>query len=264
MKLADLQQDMRSWLTGASEGAARRLAGEDRAGLLVYQNNYRSQLVGCLQETYPLLRRLVGDEVFLYLAKSHIEHRPPHAWTLDAYGAEFGATLRALYPDNPDLHELAWIEWSLNTAFVARDVDALAPGTLAGIDWDRAELRFAPSLSAAPLSTNAEAIWSALHEDQAVPESRMLESPAGMIAWRRGLQARLRVLEPLEFEALAHARRHASFSALCALLVERLGEQDGVARAGALLADWIAHEIVVAIWTGAPEPQAIKPRKTAP
>ena len=119
MKLATMQRQMRGWLLNGAEANAVRLAGEDRAGLHVYQNNYRSQLAGCLEQTFPHLRTLMGHEAFLHAAVAHIARRPPQAWTLDAYGERFGETLRALHPDNPDVHELAWIEWALTTAFVA-------------------------------------------------------------------------------------------------------------------------------------------------
>jgi hypothetical protein len=252
MKLQALQHDFRDWLSAASRDAGTRLAGgEDAPGLAVYQNNYRAQLVGCLQQTYPCLRRFIGDEAFLCAAVAHIERCPPSAWTLDAYGEHFGATLAGLYPDNPNLHELAWIEWAANTAFVAADSRALDLATLGAVDWDSARLLFAPSLRLAPLSTNAVELWAALNEGSEAPESSMLEEGAAMLVWRPGLKVRIRVLEYGDYEALQQARRHASFAALCGMLVDRLGEAAGVAAGGALLADWIGSEIVVGLDGGA-------------
>ena len=147
MNLHSMQRDFRRWLTVADGLSARRLADGSR-GLDVYQNNYRVQLMGCLEATYPHLRTFIGDAAFRHAAAVHIQRNPPRAWTLDAYGAGFEATLRTVFPDNPDLHELAWIEWSLATAFVARDAAPLDPARLAHVDWDRTRLGFAPSLQA--------------------------------------------------------------------------------------------------------------------
>ncbi|SDD03854.1 hypothetical protein SAMN05428966_10354 [Massilia sp. PDC64] len=246
MNLNMMQRDFRRWLTTADAASARRLAA-DRRGLDVYQNNYRVQLMGCLEATYPHLRTFVGDTAFRHAAAMHIGRQPPHAWTLDAYGAGFESTLRSVFPDNPDLHELAWIEWSLATAFVARDTAPLDPARLAHVDWDRAHLGFAPSLHMARLTTNAADIWSALQDGIEPPEAAMLPAPAGAIVWRRSHVARLRVLAAPDFEALQLARAEGSFAALCARLVDRLGADDGVARAGALLADWIGNELLTRV-----------------
>jgi len=247
MNLLALQHDFRNRLTAAAPPAASPAS----PGLAVYRNNYRVQLVGCLEQTFPCLRAFVGDDVFRQAAAAHVARHPPHAWTLDAYGERFGDTLAHLYPDNPDVHELAWIEWAMNTAFVAPDAAPLDPATLASVDWDRATLAFAPSLRLAPLATNAADIWSAQQEGRALPEAAMLSAPGGVLVWRRGFTVRLRVLDEATHDALAHARKHGRFDALCALLVAQLGEEAGPAQAGALLADWIGGDIVVAVTDGA-------------
>ena len=64
--------------------------------------------MGCLAATCPILRTFIGGAAFRHTAAVHIRRNPPRARTLDAF------------PDNRDLRELAWIEWSLATAFVAR------------------------------------------------------------------------------------------------------------------------------------------------
>jgi len=246
MNLNKMQRAFRRWLTTADAAAAHRLA-EDPRGLHVYQNNYRVQLMNCLESTYPHLHAFIGDAAFRYAAAAHVGRQPPRAWTLDAYGAGFEATLRTVFPDNPDLHELAWIEWSLATAFVARDTAPLDPAHLAHVDWDRARLGFAPSLHMARLTTNAADIWSALQDGADAPEAAMLPAPAGAIVWRRGHVARLRVLAAPDFEALRLARAEGSFAALCARLVDRHGADDGVASAGALLADWIGNDLLTRV-----------------
>ena len=246
MNLHAMQRDFRRWLTVADGASARRLA-DGRGGLDVYQNNYRVHLVGCLEATYPHLRTFIGDAAFRHAAAVHVQRNPPRAWTLDAYGAGFETTLRCVFPDNPDLHELAWIEWSLATAFVARDAAPLDPARLAHVDWDRARLGFAPSLHMARLTTNAADIWSALQDGAEAPEAAMLPAPAAVIVWRRGHVARLRVLAAPDFEALQFARAERSFGALCARLVDRIGADEGVARAGALLADWIGNDLLTRV-----------------
>ncbi|HEV7775549.1 MAG TPA: DNA-binding domain-containing protein [Luteibacter sp.] len=247
MMLIELQRDFRAWLVSASDDAAMRLADGELAGLSVYQNNYRAQLVGCLEQAFPHTRTWMGEEAFLTAAITHIDNRPPHAWTLDAYAAGFDDTLATLFPERPDLHELAWIEFALAEAFVAPDAGPLSAETLASIDWDSARLRLTPSFMSLVATTNAESIWSALWEGSAAPEGEMLDEAAGLIVWRRGFVSCLRRVDALESDALLQLRRDGSFASLCEMLVERLGDTDGIARAGALLAHWLGSELIVGV-----------------
>jgi hypothetical protein len=246
MILMELQRDFRAWLVTASSEAAERLGGDEAVvGLNVYQNNYRTQLVGCLEEAFPQVRMWLGEEVFLSAAITHIDRHPPKAWTLDVYAGEFGDTLSMLFPDNPDVHELAWIEYALAEAFVAPDAEPLRLDAIATIDWDSARLRLAPSFRSHVATTNAESVWSALWEARTPAQSEMLVEAGGLIVWRRGFTSCLRQVDALECEALIHLQQNGSFAALCEMLVERLGDTDGIARAGALLAQWLGGELIV-------------------
>ncbi|NML60999.1 DUF2063 domain-containing protein [Massilia sp. RP-1-19] len=247
MRLADMQRDFRAFLSTASVDAASRLAVDGAPGLAVYQNNYRAQLVGVLEEAYPHLRRWIGGDAFHNLAITHIDSYPPQAWTLDLYPGQFERTLVAQYPKNPDLHELAWIEYTLSDVFVAQDAAPLAPAKLADIDWESARLLVAPSLRTRAATTNAEQIWSALWNDSVSPEGEMLAQPGGYIIWRRGFTSSLNQVDALELEALLHLRHNGSFATLCDLLVERLGDEAGVARAGELLANWLSNEMITGV-----------------
>ena len=246
MNLAELQHTFSNWLVNASDESAQ-LLGNHTAGLAVYQNNYRAQLVGCLEQAFPNLRRWVGEEAFLAASITHIDSHPPHAWTLDAYPEGFYATLKDVFPHNPDVHELAWIESALNEAFVASDAQPLATQTLAELDWETAVLRLTPSLRCHGLTTNAEAIWSALWQEMAAPEAVMLEQAGGLLVWRRQFTSRLRQVDALELEALQQVHADGSFSGLCELLVERLGEEAGVMQAGEYLATWLGSELIVGV-----------------
>ena len=247
MMLADLQRDFQTWLVKAESSASLGDDARAMAGLAVYQNNYRAQLVGCLEQSYPQLRAWIGDEAFRTAAITHIDRHPPHAWTLDAYAEGFDCTLLALFPDNPDVHELAWVEHALGAAFVAQDAQAVPFDALAQIDWDTALLSITPSFRSIVATTNAEQIWSALWEGQAPPDSAMLEQPVGLLVWRRGYTSCLKQVDAIEREALLQLHASGSFAGLCDWLVERLGETEGVAKAGELLANWLASELITGI-----------------
>lgn len=247
MSLLALQRDFRAWLAEESEEAADRLGRSARPGLAIYQNNYRAQLVGCLSESFERVRLWLGDEPFLSIAAAHIDLTPPHAWTLDAYAAGFPDTLERLYPDDPEIAELGWLDLALSEAFVGPDAQPIDPAGLGEIDWDRAVLRLAPTLATKLFRTNAAAIWSALSAEEMPPAAVQLPAPAAMIVWRKHLVPCFRTAEPGESRALELAGSGASFGALCAALVEDLGEQEGIAAAGALLGRWIGDGLIAGI-----------------
>lgn len=246
MNLAQWQHTFRHWLVSAADESAQRL-GNNHAGLAVYQNNYRAQLVGCLEQAFPNVRRWVGEEAFLAACITHIDQQPPHAWTLDAYPEGFHATLNVVFPRNPDVLELAWIEGALNEAFVAADAQALPLETLASVDWDTAVLQLTPSLRCRALTTNAEAIWSALWQEASAPDAVMLQHAGGLLVWRRQFTSRLRQVDALELQALLHLQADGSFAGLCEFLVTCLGEEAGVTQAGEYLATWLGSELIVGV-----------------
>lgn len=247
MNLANLQQDFRQWLVTSSGKVDQHFDVRAARGLTVYQNNYRVQLMGCLEVSYPLLLARMGADAFRQVGAAHIDDHPPHAWTLDAYGADFVHTLREHFPNHPDLHELAWIEWALSEAFVAPDTMPMSQDALADVEWDNARLKLNPSLRQHTATTNAYDVWSALQDGVEAPRSAMLDASGGLMAWRRGFTCQLRQIDAVEFAAIGSLLDDDRFASLCDDLVDHLGEEAGVAKAGTLLAEWLAAGIVVGI-----------------
>ncbi len=93
MSLLALQRDVRAWLVHEDRSAARRIGESAAAGLDVYMNNYRAQLIACLDEAFPHTRAWLGGDLFLQSLVTHIDRVPPSSWTLDAYARDFPATL---------------------------------------------------------------------------------------------------------------------------------------------------------------------------
>lgn len=262
MKLAALQSDFHAWLTQGSASAADRLGAG--AGLVVYQNNYRSQLVSALRDALPLTLTWIGEEAFLGAAAGYIDRSPPSAWTLDAYAPGFAQALAEHFPGDPEVAELAWIETALAEAFVAADAEPLTLENLAGVDWEQAQLRLPPSFRMRAVRTNAEAIWTALSSGASPPQARMLDALTKLIVWRRGFTCFLKAIDGIDAAAFDQIRADPSFSALCENLVGTLGEGRGLQAASAFLATLVQSGLLTSIETpragacpegGSPTPQ---------
>jgi len=254
MTLIELQRDMRAWLACDDEIAAKRIGADAAPGLRVYQNNYRAQLAACLEDSFARTRDWIGEEAFHHAIVAHVERVPPSSWTLDAYPRDFPATLALLYPDDPDVAELGWLECALSEAFVAADAAAVTAGTLGAIDWDRAVLYFTPTLDLGPLSTNIPAIWAALAAGEMPPAVAVLPEPGSILVWRQDQVSRFRAIDQIERQALLAVRGGLSFAALCEAMVAAYGQEDGIARAGQLLGQWLADGLITAVEEGSISP----------
>lgn len=242
--LAEMQRDFRHWLVNAGDENRLQRRLNASQGLAAYQNNYRSQLVNVHKASYPQLLGRLGEDAFLPTAIRHIDLHPPSSWTLDEYGVDFRQTLREMYPQNPDLDELAWIEWTLAECFVAPDANTIDVHSLVDIDWDNAILRLTPSFRQHLATTNAAAVWSSLQDGDDTIEAEMLDAKAAMIVWRRGFSSCLRQVDAIEHAALLSLLDDGGFNAMCDVVIKHLGEAEGVTRAGNLLADWITSGLV--------------------
>ncbi|MET3709341.1 hypothetical protein ABIC65_000021 [Sphingomonas trueperi] len=245
MRLAALQADFGRWLQAECPDAATRLGGG--AGLDVYLNNYRSQLVAALESSFPRLQRWLGETAFLAAAARHIEASPPSAWTLDAYGEDFPATIAALYPDDPECAELARIEWALAAAFTTTDVAALSVEALGTVEWETARFAFLPTLAMLPVTTNAAALWQSLVDGTVPPAAQRLPAPGAVLLWRDGFNPSFRTIEQAEATAILQLEAGMPFGALCAALADEHGEAGSAAIVGGWLGAWLRDGLLAAL-----------------
>ncbi len=247
MSLLDLQRTFHASLVDASVPPRSTMGAALDPGVAVHRNNYRSQLIACLRETFEKTRAWLGEEAFTAAAISHSIATPPHSWTLGAYGEGFDLTLAALYPRDPEVAELAWLDWALSRAFEGADATLLLPDALTLIDWDNARLLLAPTLRTAPITTNVLAIWSALAAETMPPTAELLPEPMHVIVWRQQFTPTFRSIDATEHAALVQIQSGATFAELCATLAEACGEDTGIATASAMLGQWLRDAVVVEV-----------------
>ncbi|QDX26896.1 DUF2063 domain-containing protein [Sphingomonas suaedae] len=245
MNLRSLQTDIQAWLTREDAQAARRLGSNAGPGLRVYQNNYRAQLIACLEGSFARTRAWLGAEAFLAAAATHVDRVPPSSWTLDAYPLEFPDTLTLLYPHDNEVVELAWIDWAIEDVFTGPDAVAMCVADLPTIDWDRATLWLVPARALRLLSTNAADIWQALVDEETPPTLEAGVENAGIVVWRKDHVARYRKIDRDEFQALCQLEDSLRFAELCDAAVARFGERAGIGQAGTWLGRWASDGLIL-------------------
>jgi hypothetical protein len=241
MSLLDTQRGFRDHILAGTDAP---LNGAPERGLAVYRHAYRAQLIASLRDTYEKTWAWLGDDAFDRAARHHIEGHPPKSWTLNEYGAGFIQTLGALHPGDPEIAELAWLDWTLRRAFDGPNAKAIAPEKLAQMDWDNAVLIFVPTLVMGQVATNSAAIWGALAEETAPPAAERLWAPATIRVWRSDLNPKYRTIEPFEQRALVLAMAGSNFADLCNLLMEEGNMDQAVQKVGGALASWLQDGLI--------------------
>jgi len=248
MRLTDLQRDFLGWLASGDDEAAARLPLADPRGLRVYQNNYRGALMACLADSFPQTLLWLGETAFEAAAARHIDRVPPSSWTLDDYARDFPESLSEDYPYDQDVGDLARLEQALSEAFIAQDAPALTLAMAGDVDWDQAILHAIPALAILPLRSNAADIWMALADETPPPAGEWSDGPRPVLIWRHEGLCRFRSLPSEEAEALALLIAGGlPFADLCAMLVDTLGEEEGIARAGQGLSRWVGDGLITVL-----------------
>jgi hypothetical protein len=247
MNLLAVQRSMRDHLISSADEINAQIHGDASPRLAVYHHAYRAQLLDCLRDTFERVWAWLGDSGFEAAARMYIESHPPRSWTLSAYGDDFDRTLSGLYPDDREVAELAWLDWSLRRAFDGRDATPISAGALTGVDWNSAILEIVPTLRMTSISTNCAAIWTALSEEKAPPRAAHLHAPMALRVWRKELSPHFRAVDSIEQKALLMACDGASFAAICSAIAARVEPSKAPEVAGTLLAAWLQDGLIIAV-----------------
>ena len=261
-ELAATQHRMASYILSAApspvpDSVDRSGSLPGLAGMQIYHRAYRERLTEVLADSYAKCARYLGTDLFRELAYQYINSHPPQRRHLGSYGAHFTALLRESYPDNPELHDLAQLEWALRDVFDSADVPAW---TVPAIERDGAQACLAgwpilhPSLRLVWMRSNAVAIWRAIDGDEEVPEVVLREQSHALAVWRKGLQPHFKSLECNEadfLQALDHDGATISAVAQAWEESEKLSDPALLAR---WLAGWWSDELLRLDGATAPQP----------
>ena len=249
MTLRALQADLQACVLEGPGDHARALARlQDGKGLArekrlaIYRHAYRARLREALETVFERTWAYVGDEAFEEATARYIEAHPSTSRNLRDYGADFPACLREGMPADPEVAELATMDWRLHCAFDAPNGSLLAPAdltTLDAEDWADARFTFHPSVSMAVFAWNVLPIWHAIDQDASPPPACRLQRPVGHLFWRGGLCSRFRSVGDAEFEALRDLAAGVPFALVC--------ERATPEQAGTWLRAWMQDELLAGI-----------------
>ncbi|NRG17331.1 putative DNA-binding domain-containing protein [Rhizobiales bacterium] len=150
-RLPDLQAEFSAALTqpdaAVPDGVTAPSGGRANKRFAVYRNNVTVSLTAALEDSFPAIAKLLGDEYFAALAREFIRRHQPSSPLLAEYGAEFGDFLDAFPPlaAYPYLGDVARLEHAWLSAYHAADAAPLDPARLSAIpETSLGEVRFTP------------------------------------------------------------------------------------------------------------------------
>lgn len=250
MSLIDLQRRFHAAVTGVDEMMFEDWDPALRPGLAVYRNAYRARLIECLRSTFEKTWTWIGDESFDAAAAHHLIVSPPRSWTLDDAGVGFDETLAQLFPGDPEVAELAWLEWEMQQAFTAPDEPVLDAAGFTALSrdftdeaWTSLRLSFVAGMRSRQVRTDCRAVWTAIVADGDIPADILLSEAQTLVVWRQGLSPRFRMLGSEEAAGLEMLRQGGTFGDVCEAMVAHSGPA-GTEEAGRSLGLWVAHGMV--------------------
>lgn len=148
----------------------------------VYRNNYRGNLQDALAGAYPVIKQLVGDDFFRFLAKRYIEQHPSRSANLHHFGSELAAFISIFEPAKELVYlpDVAALEWACHVAYFEDDGDVLDLNELAQVPPERYPdlvLRIHPTCHVVRSLYPIAAIWQA-HQPGA-PEDFHIDLESG-------------------------------------------------------------------------------------
>ena len=181
------------------------------AGLAVHIHAARAVLIEGLADNFAKTLHWLGGEAFAALGLDYLAITPSSSWTLADYGDDFADYLRRRLPDDPEVAELAALDWALRGAFGAADPAPADWARAPGIEWDDLRLDLAPGAALLAFASNADAIWAAIPHGPIAPAP----APGRVLVWRDGQEPRFRRPCAGEAALLAALVAGARFGAAC-------------------------------------------------
>jgi len=107
---------------------SNNLTAEERVG--IYANAYYARLLECMGESFSVLKRVVGDELFNEFAFGYLQRYPSQSYTLGKLTDRFADYLVETKPDDAPwadcLVDIARLEWTVWDVFDGPGIEKLS------------------------------------------------------------------------------------------------------------------------------------------
>lgn len=167
--------------------------------LEIYYDAYRLRLLEILENDFPKLQTLLGDEAFDILGRLYITTYPSKHFSARYFGQQLAQFLREanIYVNKSYLAEMAEFEWSLGNTLDAENATIVTIADLKLIpadQWGELTLHFHPSLQICMFEWDIPQCWKAIENNESPRLPQKQNEPVTWILWRQALQSQFRSL----------------------------------------------------------------------
>jgi len=203
--LSDIQAEFASALHEPAGNAPIRLEGPGGRSaarrFAVYRNNVIVGLTGAVADSFPAVRRIVGDDFFMAMARAYVLASPPSSAVLMHYGGDFANFVAAFEPARslPYLADVARIERAWREAYHSAEATSLKPADFAGLaetDLPAVVLVLHPSLRLVRSQYPACTIWRMNTGHQPLAEVDVAQGGEDTLVVRPAAEVEHRILPP--------------------------------------------------------------------
>lgn len=219
-----------------------------RSRLAIYRHGYRVRLRDALKAEFAGLRSMAGQRFDTMLDK-YIGAHPSEHYNIRWYGAGLAAFLGYAHPwrDQPQLADMARLDWAISVAFDAADETSANMAALSAVPpdaWPALRFSLQQNLHVLDCRCNIDAFRRAADHDRPRPRLRRFGQARQILVWRKDTTVHYRRLDEDEWHVLGAAMRGESFAELCAGLAGHHGETVAMQRMAVMLQGWLAAGLV--------------------
>lgn len=214
--------------------------------LAIYQHGYHARLCEALGHEFAGLRCLAGRQ-FEPLLYAYIDACPSQHYNIRWHGTGLADFLKQTRSDEPQLAEMAALDWAISKAFDAADEPSPGLAELSSIpaeSWANLQLFLQNNLLWLSETHNVDAFRRASDKGTKRPRLRRLAHPRHFMVWRHAMVVHYRRVASDEHAVLTAAQRGEPFAALCAILAGFHGESTALARMVTLLQTWLQAGLI--------------------
>ncbi len=249
--LATLQTQFQAALLSDDHSIIDRLAlppsGTKSEAFEVYENAYGLRLYSFLEQAFPALLKLAGEDAFHEIAQSYIEVAPSTHRNARYYARGLPPHMRKCGSFAADWCEMAEFEQALEDAFDAENTHQVTTQELAEAALRGAEnlhIKLAASVKLLNFYHNITAQWWALTANEEPPECEEFTMAKPLLVFRMGEQSRYRLLGNAEYMLLGSAQQNLSFAQMVEMLAFQSGPETAASEAAGYLQNWISTGMI--------------------
>lgn len=211
----------------------------------IYRKGYSLRLLEILEKQFPILCKIIGNDVFARLGYTYIEQYPSHHFNICTFSRHFSRFLTEQKCDDV-WAEIAQFEWALSLALDAADAPQLTLadlGGLSGEDWPFIQFSLHPSVEFYQFDYNVPKVVIAHLLEEPPPELTRNEATVNWMVWRYEIQSYFESLTTQQLWMMHAIKEGKTFAEICEGLCQWFPEEEVAQFAAGSLSGWIQKGI---------------------